>query len=241
VTAPEIKYVDVGTKLYVTPNVKRDGHIQLKIRPEVSSSTVETFQSNRIPIVTSTEAETNVLVKSGTTLIIGGLIETKDSRTDNRLPLLGDLPLIGIAFRGSTDTKKKTELVIFLTPQIVLPDGVPVAVPLGGMPIPGGFTPAVFLQDPVPPGYRSLIRQRLQAHLANQFRSASLQQGSVVVSFVLSHDGRLVGEGEVTSPQGEPFVQAARIALSGAEPFPPFPEGSPSSEVRFRLAVDYAP
>jgi len=63
----------------------------------------------------------------------------------------------------------------------------------------------------------------------------------VIVSFVLSHDGRLVGEGEVTSPQGEPFVQAARIALSGAEPFPPFPEGSPSSEVRFRLAVDYAP
>jgi hypothetical protein len=241
VTAPEIKYVDVGTKLYVTPNVKRDGQISMKVRPEVSTSKVETFQSNRIPIVTSTEAETTVLVKSGTTLIIGGLIENKDTSTDSRLPLLGDLPLIGRAFRGTSETKQKTELVVFLTPQIVLPDGMPVSVPPGGSPIPGGFTPALLLQDPVPPSYRTLIRRHLQAHLGSQFRAASLQQGSVVVSFVLSHDGRLVGEGEISSPQGEPFIKAAKTALSGAEPFPPFPEGSLSSEVRFRLAVDYAP
>ena len=235
VAAPEIQFVDVGTKLYVTPNVKSDGYVQLKIRPEVSTSTVETFQDNRIPIVTSTEAETNVLVKSGVTVIIGGLIETKDSRTKKQVPVLGDLPFIGAAFRGTTDLKEKTELVVFLTPQIILPDGTPVSVP----PQAGG--PDALLEEPVPPAYRQAVRERLQQYLAEQFRAAELPSGSAVVSFVLSRDGRLATEGYVDSPQGEPFVQAATEALQQAEPFPPFPSGSQADEVRFRLAVEYAP
>jgi len=236
VTAPEIQFVDVGTKLYVTPSVKPDGHVQMKIRPEVSSSEVTTFQNNRIPIVTSTEAETNVLVKSGVTLIIGGLIETKDSRTDSRLPVLGDIPFLGVPFRGSTGTKKKTELVVFLTPQVILPDGSQAAA------LPAAEAePAVILQEPVPVSYRDAVRQRLQAYLISQFRTSALPPGSAVVSFTLSHDGRLVGTHDITSPQGEPFVVAAAQALDQAQPFPPFPEGAPASEVRFRMAVEYEP
>ncbi|MBI3331023.1 MAG: hypothetical protein HYZ96_02805, partial [Candidatus Omnitrophica bacterium] len=237
VTAPEIQFVDVGTKLYVTPSVKPDGHVQMKIRPEVSSSEVTTFQNNRIPIVTSTEAETNVLVKSGVTLIIGGLIETKDSRTDSRLPILGDIPFLGVPFRGSTETKKKTELVVFLTPQVILPDGSQAATPQAAETL----TTAILLQDPVPASYRDAVRQRLQAYLISQFRTSALPPGSAVVSFTLSHDGRLVGTHDITSPQGEPFVVAAAQALDQAQPFPPFPEGAPASEVRFRMAVEYEP
>ena len=247
VSSPEIQFVDVGTKLYVTPNVKRDGYIQLKIRPEVSTSKVETFQTNRIPIVSSTEAETTVLVKSGVTLIIGGLIETKNQATDNRLPGLGDIPILGIPFRGKTNTKTKTELVVFMTPQIIMPDGSPYVPP---SPEPAAQTaastaapamPEVVLQDPVPAAYRQAIRRRLQEHLATQFREASLPKGSVVVSFVLSHDGQLIGETDVTSPQGDAFVRAAKQALAKAQPFPPFPEHSQATEVRFRIAIDYAP
>ena len=245
VTAPEIQYVDVGTKLYVTPNIKPDGHIQMKIRPEVSSSSVTTFQSNRIPIVTSTEAETSVLVKSGVTLIIGGLIETKEDRTNSRLPILGDIPILGLPFRGSAGTKKKTELVVFLTPQIILPDGSHLAAPpvteASATPVPEPSTPTVILQEPVPALYQGAVRSRLQALLISQFRAAALPPGTAVVSFVLSHDGRLVGTHHITSPQGEPFILAAAEALEQAQPFPPFPEGSPATEVRFRLAVEYAP
>jgi type II secretory pathway component GspD/PulD (secretin) len=252
VAAPEIEFVDVGTKLFVTPSVKRDGHIQMKIKPEVSSAEVQTFQNNRIPIVSSTEAETNVLVKSGTTLIIGGLIETTDAKTDSRVPLLGAVPILGLPFRGTVSTKKKTELVVFVTPQIVMPDGSPPpalpaeAAAIPDEAIPDEALPTVILKEPVPAAYRALILERLRGHLisqfrASQFRALSLQPGSVVISFVLSHDGRLVGEHDVTSPQGEPFVQAAKAALKEAEPFPPFPEGSDAGEVRFRLAVDYAP
>ncbi|MBI3321677.1 MAG: TonB C-terminal domain-containing protein [Candidatus Omnitrophica bacterium] len=240
VSSPEIQFVDVGTKLYVTPNIKHDGHIQMKIRPEVSTSKVETFQTNRIPIVSSTEAETTVLVKSGSTVIIGGLIETKNERTDSRIPFLGNLPVVGIPFRGSTDLKKKTELVVFLTPRILMPDGSAYVPPTVAERANEGL-PEVTLREPVPAAYREAIRQRLQAHLISQFRAAALPKGSAVFSFVLSHDGSLVGEPGITSPQGEPLIQAAKQALEEAQPFPPFPEGSGASEVRFRLAVEYSP
>jgi len=240
ITAPSIQYVDVGTKLYVTPNIKRDGHIQMKIHPEVSTATVQTFQTNRIPIVTSTEAETNVLVKSGTTLIIGGLIETKDDRTRNQLPLLGNIPIIGLAFKSVQNTKKKTELVVFLTPQIILPDGSPYVPPASPDTKPEPEA-TVTLKDPVPPSYRAVIRYLLQNRLSHELQVASLPRGSVAVSFILSHDGRLVGEGDIASPQGERFIEAAKAALAKAQPFPPFPEESEADQVRFRLAVEYAP
>jgi len=241
VSAPSVQYVDVGTKLFVTPNIKRDGHIQLKVRPEVSTSKVEVFQSNRIPIVSTTEAETNVLVKSGTTLIIGGLIETKHDRSENRMPILGDIPILGLPFRGSTDIKKKTELVVFITPQIILPDGKSFVAPTGSEEPSEASLPEVVLQEPVPPAYRQAVRQQLQKYLVAQFHAHQLAAGSVVVSFVLSHDGEVVGEPKITSPQGEAFIEAAHTALEQAQPFPPFPEGAQASEVRFRLAAEYAP
>jgi len=241
VTSPQIQFVDVGTKLFVTPNIKRDGHVQLKIRPEVSTSKVETFQNNRIPIVTTTEAETTVLVKSGVTLIIGGLIETKNERTESRVPLLGDIPILGLPFRGVSNVKKKTELVVFLTPQIVLSDGASFVPPPNAGPIADKDLPHVVLEDPVPAEYRHAVRQRLQEQLTAQFRANQLQAGSVILSFVLNHQGQLVGEPHISSPQGEVFVAASKMALERAQPFTVFPEGTRATEVRFRIAVDYAP
>ena len=240
VSAPEIQYVDVGTKLFVTPSVKPDGYVQMKIRPEISSAKIETFQTNRIPIVTSTEAETHVLIKSGSTLILGGLIETKNTLTDSRVPLLGDIPWLGAVFKGSTTTKKKTELVLFLTPQIILPDGSKSNTPQSASSGEAGSS-VVTLKDPVPAAYRNVVRQRLQAHLTSQFMAAALPKGSLVVSFVLNHDGTLADQEAIVSPQGEPFMQAARQALMKAQPFPPFPADSDASEVRFRIAVEYNP
>ncbi len=242
VTAPTVQTQDVGTKLAVTPNVKRNGYIQLKIHPEVSSvARVISSANTVVPIVQTTEAETNVLVKSGVTLIIGGVIGTKDSHTNDQVPWLGQLPVIGLPFQGLSAQKRKTELVVFLTPQIVMPDGSPYAAPASENTEADAALPAVILQDPVPAAYRQVVRQRLQAHLANQFRAASLAGGSVVLSFVLSHDGRLAHEADITSPQGDVYIAAAKRALAEAQPFPSFPDGSQADEVRFRLAVEYAP
>lgn len=251
VNASQVQFVDVGTKLFVTPNVKHDGHIQLKIRPEVSSTadTVTTTDGNRIPIVQTTEAETNVLVKSGTTVIIGGLIETSKKSTENRMPGLGDIPLLGLPFRGTTRTNDKSELVVFLTPQIIMPDGTPHQEGTSGTPpeslsavtLPDSTIPSVKLQDPVPAGYRQIVRRRLQDAISEQFRTAGLSKGSVIVSFVLNREGQLTGTREILSPQGEPFRVATEQALAQAQPFPPFPDNADADEVRFKLAVDYAP
>jgi hypothetical protein len=243
VSSPTIDFVDVGTKLFVTPNVKRDGNIQLKIKPEVSTSRVVEFSGNRIPIVTSTEAETNVLVKSGSTLILGGLIDTKHSVTENKLPILGDLPFLGGAFRSTVTEKRKSELVLFLTPKIMMPDGSEYVPPS-----PEELEELRAWEDaletsevPLPLSYRLAVRRRLEQHLREAFRSATLTQGSAVLSFILSQEGAVVGSQDVTSPQGEPFVQAASSAFAKSQPFPPFPEGAEATEVRFRLAVEYEP
>jgi outer membrane biosynthesis protein TonB len=99
----------------------------------------------------------------------------------------------------------------------------------------------VELKDPVPSGYSQAVRQRLQEYLTGAFRAAALPKGSAVVSFVLGHDGNVLGDFQVSSPQGPPFIAAAKTALVQAQPFPPFPAGAQASEVQFKMAVEYAP
>ncbi|HEX9779832.1 MAG TPA: TonB family protein [bacterium] len=239
VTAPEIQYVDVGTKLFVTPEIRGERQVQLKIRPEVSTATIEEFADSRVPIVTTTEAETTVLVNSGVTLVIGGLIDVTNQRTDRRVPGLGDIPILGAPFRGLTDTKSKRELVVFLTPTITRPDGTAVTAAAGpgeGQP---GDAPGIVLRDPIPAGYQQDVRQRLRAHLISAFQEAKLEPGSVTVAFVLRHDGTVESVEEITSSGGDAYVAAAHAALAAAGPFPPFPEGAGATQVRFRLAVEY--
>jgi TonB family protein len=94
----------------------------MKIRPEVSSSSGNyTYgtPSTTIPIVQTTQAETSVRVKDGATIVIGGLIKDERIKTVNKIPILGDLPLIKYAFSNTDSEIKKQELVIFLTPHII--------------------------------------------------------------------------------------------------------------------------
>ena len=124
VTSESVEFIDVGTKLNIVPSINDDGYITMKIKPEVSSVTsyLPTSQNNKIPIVETSQAETVVMVKDGVTIVIGGLIKDEKVETINKIPLLGDLPLLGFAFRNKDRQVKKTELVIFLTPEIMTGD-----------------------------------------------------------------------------------------------------------------------
>lgn len=120
-TAESVNFIEVGVKLFVTPTVHNDGFITMKIKPEVSSKT-KTYKSssgNEIPIVETSEAETTVVVKDGVTIVIGGLIKENNERTTTKVPVLGDIPVVGAAFRSQSNKLDKTEIVIFLTPHIV--------------------------------------------------------------------------------------------------------------------------
>ncbi len=120
-TAETIQFIDVGVKLYVTPTINEGEYIQLKIRPEVSSvaSTLKTSTGNTIPIVETTEAETRVMVKNGTTVIIGGLMKDTITKSRQSIPVLSDIPIFGALFRNASDRIQKTELVILMTPRII--------------------------------------------------------------------------------------------------------------------------
>lgn len=123
VTSQSVNFVDVGIKLYVTPTINRDGFVTMKIKPEISSAVRTDITSEgsttQIPIVTTSEAETSVIVKDGITIIIGGLRKDEKTKTVKKIPLLGDIPGLGLFFKSTSDEVKKTELVILLTPHIV--------------------------------------------------------------------------------------------------------------------------
>lgn len=121
-TGTNLNFIDVGVKLYVTPTINKDGFVTMKIRPEVSSTSSNyTYGTppTTVPIVQTTQAETSVTVKDGTTIIIGGLIKDERSDTVNKIPLLGDIPILRTAFSNRDKHITKQELVIFLTPHII--------------------------------------------------------------------------------------------------------------------------
>ncbi len=120
-TATTVNFLDVGIQLKVTPVINDDGFVLMKIRPEVSrvDHFFETPEGDKIPVVDTTNAETRVMVKDGNVIIIGGLIRDETTSDTDKFPGLGDLPILGNAFKHVHETRNKSELVVFLTPHII--------------------------------------------------------------------------------------------------------------------------
>lgn len=119
---PIVQQQQVGIILTVQPRISPDGYVVMRVDPQVSSlsnSTVNLGQGVNAPIIDITAASTTVHAMDGQTVVIGGLIARADTRTENKLPWLGDLPYIGAAFRFRTMTKQRRELLILLTPRVV--------------------------------------------------------------------------------------------------------------------------
>ncbi|MFA5858347.1 MAG: AMIN domain-containing protein [Elusimicrobiota bacterium] len=110
------EFLDVGIKLEVTPTINVDKRISMKVRPEVSL--VSEFRPEG-PVVATREANTTVIVKDGETVVIAGLIDDSDIEAAAKIPMLGDLPVLGAFFKRNQNTKERTELLIMLTPRIV--------------------------------------------------------------------------------------------------------------------------
>jgi type IV pilus assembly protein PilQ len=111
-----ISFLDVGTKLVIRPFISRDGLVRLEVHPEQSSGFID---NNGIPQSRTTEVTTNVMVRDGSTVVLGGLIETDTMETYDRVPLLGSLPWIGNVFRRKEESTRRRELIVLITPRIV--------------------------------------------------------------------------------------------------------------------------
>lgn len=121
------EYKDIGVIFEVTPHVNNAGMVTLDLEPKVTAIdsyvTVDSTGGTDVPLLTTRETKTSVMIKSGETLVIGGLISDVETEAESKVPFLGDIPLLGRLFRHSSTVKAKTDLLIFLTPHIITPDG----------------------------------------------------------------------------------------------------------------------
>jgi len=117
-----VQTITIGTILAITPQISSNDWVTLDVAP-VLTSLVETRTSpskaTTAPVLDIKQASTLVRVRSGTTIVLGGLMQDEHGKTTKKIPLLGDIPLLGYLFRGKVDFTAKKELVISITPTIV--------------------------------------------------------------------------------------------------------------------------
>jgi type II secretion system protein D len=122
-TLSSFKYENVGVSLTVTPRISPDGFVKMDIgqtNSQISSSKVDVSKGVSIPIINQRSATTTVSVQSGQSILIGGLISTTDDVRSKKIPLLGSIPGLGFLFRSKTTAHERKELLIILTPQILV-------------------------------------------------------------------------------------------------------------------------
>jgi len=134
-----VEWREFGVKLEAVPLVLGQGQVVLEIAPEFSErdfANAATLNNTTIPAITTRRANTQVRMRFGQTLMIGGLIATRYTAETDKIPVLGELPWIGAAFRRVRYDENETELIILVTPEYVAPLD-PCQVPQGG---PGAFS-----------------------------------------------------------------------------------------------------
>lgn len=123
-TTQSVEFLDTGTQLSVRPFVSTDGMIRMELAPRVSEGLIReatdaTGAAVTIPDEITQEVTTNVMVPDGATIVLGGLFREQTRLTRRQVPVFGDIPLIGNAFRGFDDSTERAEIIFLITPSIV--------------------------------------------------------------------------------------------------------------------------
>lgn len=120
-----VEFLEVGTQLRLRPFIANDGLIRMEVHPELSTGEVTLRGGFTVPDKNVTQVTTNVMVRDGTTMIIGGLIREDIVSTASQVPLVGSMPVVGPAFRRMTEKITRIETIILITPHIVYePDAI---------------------------------------------------------------------------------------------------------------------
>ena len=119
-TYSSFEYRDVAITLKITPQISQDRLVKLTISQEVTKldELAPTFQQDR-PTTLKRSIETTVIVEDGNTVVIGGLMDDSSSITETKVPLLGDIPILGWLFKSKRTSYEKTNLYVFLAPRVV--------------------------------------------------------------------------------------------------------------------------
>ena len=118
-TAQTVEFLEVGTQLRLRPFISTDGLIRMEVHPELSTGSVEVKEGFTLPNKQTTQVTTNIMVRDGCTVVIGGLMQENLTNTGSEVPLLGSTPGVGFLFRTRTGTQKRNEIIVLITPHIV--------------------------------------------------------------------------------------------------------------------------
>lgn len=123
-TTQTVEFLDTGTQLHFRPFIANDGTIRLELKPQVSTAVIRDVRNSSGSVVTvpdeiTNELTTNVMVRDGQTVVLGGLFRDRTRTTRRQVPFLGDIPILGEAFRGHDNEIERTEIIFLITPTIV--------------------------------------------------------------------------------------------------------------------------
>ena len=127
-TTQTVQFLDTGIQLIFRPFISRNGMIRMELSPSVSEASLRTVTDAQglqvtIPDELTNELTTNVRIRDGATLVLGGLFRESTRVSQRQVPWLGDIPIVGMAFRGQDDTVDRDEIIFMITPSIV-PDDI---------------------------------------------------------------------------------------------------------------------
>ena len=250
VTSQTVNFVDTGIQLRVTPTINRLGFVTMKIKPEVSDAVLTNLISQdlttQVPIVTTSESETTVMVKDGVTIIIGGLRKDSRVKTVKKIPLLGDIPGLGHLFRSVDDKVETDDLIILITPHIISgekpysdfdelpPKEGAVATMKNGKVI---ITKISSDNKSANFDYYMTVADKVKKFASSNHPEG--KKGEVKLSFVVNSEGKLLDGPFVlesnNSALNEPAMQAVRLS----SPFPPLPKGLDKGKEAFSIYLDY--
>ena len=118
-TYSSYEYRDVGITLKITPHISKERFVRLNIFEEITKLDELATTSPDRPTTLKRTIETTVIVNDKNTIVLGGLIDDSFSRTENKIPCLGDIPLLGWFFKSVSESREKTNLYVFLTPHVI--------------------------------------------------------------------------------------------------------------------------
>jgi len=119
VATQTVEFLETGTRLVVRPFVGKDGYVRMEIHPKDSSGSLTALGDSYLPTENETKVTTNVFVRDGHTIVIGGLFREKTKNSRAQWPILGDVPYLGALFRRTQDELDREEVIILLTPHII--------------------------------------------------------------------------------------------------------------------------
>jgi pilus assembly protein CpaC len=141
--AVSIQFKEYGVRLNFIPTIMPSGTIRLQVAPEVSAldfSNAIQISGFNVPAITTRKVNTEVELKDGDTFVIGGLLDNRETETFEKIPFLGDIPILGKFFQSKLTNKTNTELIVLVTTTIVAPLEAGAAIP--DLKLPTKFLPS---------------------------------------------------------------------------------------------------